>query len=129
MTTNSSFEIKRQTLIGETTDTKNLVLNFHNKEVANLPLSALSTESPVYNRKWKKNKIIKKNKIKKDFNSLKIYDCLKKILQSPNNTNKSWVWEQYDNTVMGDTVQKPGGDAGVVRIHGTSKGVAMTVDS
>ena len=116
-------------IIGETTNTENLLLKFDNKEVANLPLSALSTESPVYNRKWKKNKIIKKNKIKKDFNSLKIYDCLKKILQSPNNTNKSWVWEQYDHTVMADTVQKPGGNAGVVRIHGTNKGVAMTVDS
>ena len=116
-------------VIGKTTNTENLLLKFDNKEVANLPLSALSTESPVYNRKWKKNNIIKENKIKKNFNSPKIYDCLKKILQSPNNTNKSWVWEQYDHTVMADTVQKPGGNAGVVRIHGTNKGVAMTVDS
>ena len=55
-----------------------------------------------------------------DYKSFKISDSLKKILMSPNNSEKSWVWEQYDQTVMGDTVQKPGGDSGVVRIHGTN---------
>ena len=54
---------------------------------------------------------------------------IKKILMSPNNSEKSWVWEQYDHTVMGDTIQKPGGDAGVVRVHGTTKAVAASVDS
>jgi len=48
---------------------------------------------------------------------------------SPNNSEKSWVWEQYDQTVMADTVQTPGGDSAVVRIHGKNKGVAITVDS
>ena len=48
---------------------------------------------------------------------------------SPNNSEKSWVWEQYDHTVMGDTIQKPGGDSGIIRIHGKNKGVALTVDS
>ena len=43
--------------------------------------------------------------------------------------SKEWIWQQYDHTVMGDTIQKPGGDAGVVRIHGTSKAVAASVDS
>ena len=54
---------------------------------------------------------------------------MKKILTSPNNSEKSWVWEQYDQTVMGDTIQKPGGDSAVVRIHGKNKAVAITVDS
>ena len=48
---------------------------------------------------------------------------------SPNNAEKSWVWEQYDHTVMGDTIQKPGGDSAVIRIHGKNKGIAITVDS
>ena len=48
---------------------------------------------------------------------------------TPNNSEKSWVWEQYDQTVMGDTVQKPGGDSAVIRIHGKNKGVAITIDS
>ncbi len=116
-------------IIGKTTNSNSLVLNYNNKEVANLPLSSLSDDAPIYDRKWKKNKVSKKIKPQKDYKNLNLSDSLKKILKSPNNSNKSWVWEQYDHTVMGDTVQKPGGDSAVVRIHGKKKGVAMTVDS
>ena len=116
-------------IIGKTTDSKNLVLNFKNEKVANLPLSSLSTNAPIYDRKWKKNNVSKKTNLPKNYSSLKIYESLKKILTSPNNSNKSWVWEQYDHTVMGDTVQKPGGDSAVIRIHGKNKGVAITIDS
>jgi len=116
-------------IIGKTTNTKNLVLNFNEKEVANLPLSSLSKDVPIYDRKWKKNEVPKKVDIPKNIKSIKIFDSLKKILMSPNNSEKSWVWEQYDHTVMADTIQKPGGDAAVVRIHGKNKAVAMTIDS
>jgi len=116
-------------IIGKTTNTNNLILNFKGKEVANLPLSSLSTDDPIYDRKWKKSVIVKKVVTKNNYKSLNIFDCLKKILTSPNNSKKSWVWEQYDQTVMGDTIQKPGGDSAVVRIHGKNKGVALTVDS
>jgi len=116
-------------VIGKTTNTKNLVLNFDGKEVANLPLNSLSDNAPVYNRKWKKTSTPSKIKRKIDFKKIKILESLKTILKSPNNSEKSWVWEQYDHTVMGDTVQKPGGDSAVVRIHGKNKGIAMTIDS
>jgi len=116
-------------IIGKTTNSKSLVLKFYGEEVGNLPLNSLSTDAPVYDRKWKKNIIPKKINIPKTYKSLKIYDCLKTILTSPNNSNKNWVWEQYDHTVMGDTIQKPGGDSAVIRIHGKNKGVALTVDS
>lgn len=116
-------------IIGKTTNTKNLILNFNDKEVANLPLSSLSKNAPLYDRKWKKNIIPKKIKVKNDFKNLKILQCLKKILTSPNNSEKKWVWEQYDHTVMGDTVKKPGGDSAVIRIHGKNKGIAISVDS
>ena len=116
-------------IIGKTTNSKNLVLNYFGKEVANLPLSSLSTKAPIYDRKWKKSSISKKVIPKKDYKSLSLIECLKKILTSPNNSEKSWVWEQYDQTVMGDTIQKSGGDSAVVRIHGTNKGVSLTVDS
>ena len=56
-------------------------------------------------------------------------DVLKKILANPNICSKEWIWQQYDHTVMGDTIQKPGGDAGVVRVHGTNKAVAASIDS
>ena len=116
-------------IIGETTNTKNLVLYHSGKEVANLPLSALTKNSPFYNRKWKKNIISKKINPPKDFKTKNILESLKKILTSPNNSEKSWIWEQYDSTVMGDTVQKPGGDSGIVRIHDKNKGIAITIDS
>ena len=84
----------------------------------------------MYDRKWRKTKLPKKNKItKKDFKNLKILDVLKKILSNPNVCNKKWIWEQYDHTVMGDTIQKPGGDSGVVRVHGSKKAIAAVVDS
>ncbi|RZO49607.1 MAG: phosphoribosylformylglycinamidine synthase subunit PurL [Candidatus Pelagibacterales bacterium] len=116
-------------VIGKTTNTKNLILNFNDEEVAKLPLSALSDDVPIYDRKWEKNKAPLKKKLQIDYKSFKILESLKKILMSPNNAEKSWVWEQYDQTVMGDTIQKSGGDSAVVRIHGKNKGVAITVDS
>lgn len=116
-------------IIGKTTNTNNLVLNFDNNKVADLPLNSLSKHAPLYDRKWKKNSNSKKFDFPKNYDSKKIYESLEKILISPNNSNKSWVWEQYDQTVMGDSIQKPGGDSGVIRIHGKNKGVALTVDS
>jgi phosphoribosylformylglycinamidine (FGAM) synthase-like enzyme len=84
----------------------------------------------MYDRKWKKAKLPKKIKVKKeDINNLKVIEVLKKILSNPNICSKEWIWQQYDHTVMGDTIQKPGGDSGVVRVHGTNKAVAASVDS
>ena len=117
-------------VIGKTTDSKNIELFFKNKKVANIPIHTLVENSPMYDRKWKKAKLPKKNKIEKViFNRLKIKDIIQKILSHPNVCSKEWIWQQYDHTVMGDTIQKPGGDSGVVRVHGTNKAVAATVDS
>jgi len=116
-------------VIGKTTNTKNLVLNFDEEKVADLPLTALSVDAPVYDRKWKKNSNSNKKNYPKNYQEKKLYESLQKILISPNNSEKSWIWEQYDQTVMGDSIQKPGGDSGVIRIHGKNKGVALTVDS
>ncbi len=117
-------------VIGKTTNSKNIELFFDNEKVANIPVNTLVENSPMYDRKWKKAKLPKKNKIKKEtLNKLKIKDILKKILSSPNVCSKEWIWQQYDHTVMGDTIQKPGGNSGVVRVHGTNKAVAASVDS
>ena len=117
-------------VIGKTTDSKKIELYFDNEKVADIPVNTLVENSPMYDRKWKKSKLPKKTKIEKDkFKNLKITSVLSKILSNPNICNKSWIWQQYDHTVMGDTIQKPGGDAGVVRIHGTNKAVAASVDS
>ncbi len=117
-------------VIGKTTRSKKIELYFDKEKVADIPVNTLVENSPMYDRKWKKAKLPKKNKIKKeDIKHLKIIDVLKKILSNPNVCSKEWIWQQYDHTVMGDTIQKPGGDAGVVRVHGTEKAVAASVDS
>ena len=117
-------------VIGKTTDSKNIELFFDNEQVANIPVNTLVENPQMYDRKWKKSKLPKKNKIKKEIlNKLNIKDVLKKILSNQNVCSKEWIWQQYDHTVMGDTIQKPGGDSGVVRVHGTNKAVAASVDS
>jgi phosphoribosylformylglycinamidine synthase II len=117
-------------VIGKTTKSKKIELFFDNEKVADIPVNTLVENSPMYDRKWKKAKLPKKIKIKKeDINNLKIIEVLKKILSNPNICSKEWIWQQYDHTVMGDTIQKPGGDSGVVRVHGTNKAVAASVDS
>ncbi len=117
-------------VIGKTTKSKKIELYFDEEKVADIPVNTLVENSPMYDRKWKKAKLPKKNKIKKeDIKHLKIIDVLNKILANPNVCSKEWIWQQYDHTVMGDTIQKPGGDAGVVRVHGTDKAIAASVDS
>ena len=117
-------------VIGKTTNSKNIELFFNQEQVAKIPIDILVENSPMYDRKWKKSKLPKKNKIKNEvLNKFKIKDVLKKILSNQNICSKEWIWQQYDHTVMGDTIQKPGGDSGVVRVHGTNKAVAASVDS
>ena len=117
-------------VIGKTTNSKKIEIYFNQKKVVDIPIDLLSENAPMYDRKWKKNKLPQKIKFKKqNFKSLKLSDCLKKLLTHPNICDKQWIWDQYDHTVMGDTIQKPGGDAGVVRVHGTEKAIAASVDS
>ena len=117
-------------VIGKTTNSKKIELYFDNVKVSDVPINLLAENAPMYDRKWKRNKLPQKIKFKKeDFKSLKLTDCLKKIMCNPNICNKQWIWNQYDHTVMGDTIQKPGGNAGVVRVHESNKAVAASVDS
>ena len=116
-------------VIGKTTNSKKLILKYNDKTECEIPIEALSTKAPVYDRKWTK-KELPKNKINiKTLKKIKIQDALKSILSSPNYTNKSWVTDQYDQMVMGDTVQRSGSDAAIVRIHGKNKAIAVSVDS
>ncbi len=117
-------------VIGKTTTSKNIELYFEKEKVANVPIKFLANEAPIYDRPWKKTKLPQKIKFSNsDLKKLKFNDVIKKMISNPNICSKQWIWEQYDHTVMGDTIQKPGGDAGVVRVHGTKKAVASSVDS
>jgi phosphoribosylformylglycinamidine synthase subunit PurL len=115
-------------VIGKMTNSKNLVLHFNKEIVCDIPITSLADEAPKYNREWISTSLPEEINIDKKLNDLDIKDCLIKLLTHPNQSNKSWVWEQYDHMVMGDTIQKPGGDAAVVRVHGTNKAIAATVD-
>ena len=117
-------------VIGKTTKSNKIEIYFDNKKITDVPIELLADKAPEYDRKWKEKKIPNKNKINKDlYKNLKIFEVLKKIIRSPNICSKEWIWRQYDHTVMGDTIQKPGGDAGVIRVHGTNKAIAASVDS
>ena len=116
-------------VIGKTTNTNNLTLKFNNEIKGEIPIDALASKAPVYDRKWVKKKF-KDNKLDfKKLNKISIENALIKILSSANHSNKSWITEQYDQMVMCDTVQKSGSDAAIIRIHNKDKAIAVSVDS
>src|SRR6201992_1172157 len=113
-------------VIGITTDTKRLVVKHKGKIEADMPITALSDEAPVYERPYTERKPASGTP---DYDKSKpVLKSLAKILASPDMASRRWVWEQYDHTVMSDTVQAPGGDAAGGRVHGTKKGLAITTD-
>ena len=116
-------------VIGKTTNTNNLTLKYNDKIEGEIPIDALSSKAPIYNRKWIKKKPSKKKVNLKDLKKIKIEDALIKILSSPNHSNKNWITSQYDQSVMCDTIQKSGSDAAIIRIHNKDKAIAVSVDS
>jgi phosphoribosylformylglycinamidine synthase len=113
-------------VIGITTDTKRLVLNFKGKTVADIPVTALADEAPLYERPW--TEPARPKTLGPIAEPKSITDALAKLVATPDLASRRWIYEQYDSTVMADTVQKPGGDAAIVRIHNTNKAVALTTD-
>ena len=116
-------------VIGKTTSSNMLTLKFNNKIVGEIPIEALATKAPIYDRKWIKKKLPKKKIDLKKLKKIKIDDALTKILSSPNHSNKSWITNQYDQMVMCDTALKSGSDSAIIRIHGKEKAIAVSVDS
>ena len=116
-------------VIGKTTNTKNLTLKYDDKVVGNIPIDALASKAPIYDRKWTTKKLSKETIDLKKLNKIEVEDALVKILSCPNHSNKSWVTNQYDQMVMCDTAQKSGSDAAIIRIHNKNKAIAVSVDS
>ena len=116
-------------VIGKTTNTKNLSLTFNKEIVATIPIDALSSKAPLYDRKWIKKKLNKKRINVKSLKKIKFDEAFFKIVSSPNHSNKKWITEQYDQMVMGDTIERSGSDAAIVKIHEKDKAIAVTVDS
>src|SRR4051794_25151230 len=113
-------------VIGEVTDTGHMVLEFNGEVVCDIPLDPLADEAPLYERPYA---IPKAPEPLTDIpESTDIAADLLKLMGSPALASRRWVWEQYDQSVGADTVQRPGGDAAVVRVHGSKKALAITTD-
>ena len=116
-------------VIGKTTATNKLTLKFNNKIEGEIPIDALASKAPIYDRKWIRKKISKKKINLKKLKKIDIEEALIKIISSPNHSNKSWITNQFDQMVMCDTIKRSGSDAAVIRIHNKDKAIAVSVDS
>ncbi|TNE40483.1 MAG: phosphoribosylformylglycinamidine synthase subunit PurL [Alphaproteobacteria bacterium] len=115
-------------VIGKVTDTGRMILTMHGGKVADLPVAPLADAAPEYDRPWVKTEpsaVIKGADVTAPND---LGEVLLKLVGSSEIASRKWIWEQYDHMVMGDTIQRPGGDAAVVRVHGTDKGLAITTD-
>ena len=117
-------------VIGETTDTGHLVLKQFGSVVCDIPVAPLADDAPNYDRPWneppKRAPLdVSKYPEPEDYGAV-----LLKLMSCPDMASKRWVWEQYDRHVMGDTIDssQSGGDAAIVRVHGTNKALAICSD-
>jgi phosphoribosylformylglycinamidine synthase II len=117
-------------VIGTVTDTNRLVLKAGGEVVCDIPVPPLVAEAPEYERPWERTPTSPVLSADDALNGIDMSatDALSAMMASPDLCSRRWVWEQYDHMVMGDTVQRPGGDAAVVRVHGTNRGLAITTD-
>ncbi len=119
-------------IIGEVTDTGRMVLEHHGEIVADIPLGPLADDAPLYDRPSMSRDDYKAWAQVKPLgdvpHSADIAADLLKLMASPDIASRRWIWEQYDQKVGGDTLQPPGGDAALVRIHDTQKALAITTD-
>jgi phosphoribosylformylglycinamidine synthase subunit PurL len=113
-------------VIGEVTDTGRMELEWNGETVADIPLGPLADEAPLYERPYAVPKT--PEPLTDVPESTDIAADLLKLMASPALASRRWVWEQYDQSVGADTVQRPGGDAAVVRVHGSKKALAITTD-
>ncbi len=114
--------------IGHLTDTGRMVLKMHGEVVADMPVAPISGAAPQYDRPYRptpKQQSILGDKLDA---SQDMGIALQTLMGCPDIASKRWIWEQYDHMVMNDTVARPGGDAAIVRVHGTNKGLAITTD-
>jgi phosphoribosylformylglycinamidine synthase subunit PurL len=113
-------------VIGTVTDTGRMELVWNGETVADIPLDPLADEAPLYERPYA---VPKAPEPLTDIpESTDVAADLLKLMASPALASRRWVWEQYDQSVGADTVQRPGGDAAVVRVHGSKKVLAITTD-
>src|SRR5499427_8269867 len=115
-------------VVGETTPNKRFVVRHAGAVVADLPIKELGDEAPVYRRPFAERRDRRELDPSTITPPMAIADALETLLGSPDLCSKRWIWEQYDHVILGNTVQRPGGDAAVVRINDGPKALALTAD-
>ncbi|OYW15088.1 MAG: phosphoribosylformylglycinamidine synthase II, partial [Sphingomonadales bacterium 12-62-5] len=113
-------------VIGEVVDGGDLTMTFHGDVVGRIPLDPLADAAPKYDRPHVPTP--KRAALADVPASANIVADLKTLLGSADLCSRRWIWEQYDCQVGADTLQRPGGDAAVVRVHGTKKALAIATD-
>ncbi len=115
-------------IVGKTTDDLRFRVLHQGEEVANLPIKDLGDQAPEYDRPWtehRKPAALAAN----DVPQADVADALLRLLGGPDLSSRRWVWEQYDTLIQGNSLQLPGGDAGVVRVEGhPTKALAFSSD-
>lgn len=112
-------------VIGEITNTGKLTLTFGGEVVGDMPIASLVEDAPEYERPYvptPKRAAVEVGETP-DLNKAVLH-----MVGGPHLCSRRWIWEQYDHMVMGDTIGRPGGDASVVRVHGTGKALAISTD-
>lgn len=119
-------------VIGEVTDTGHMVLTWKGEVVCDIPLGPLAEDAPLYDRPAASKEDYKFWANVKPLGALTettdVGADLLKLMACPDLASRAWIWQQYDSQVGGDTAQLSGGDAAVVRIHGTGRALAMSTD-
>ncbi|UYO00624.1 MAG: phosphoribosylformylglycinamidine synthase subunit PurL [Devosia sp.] len=114
--------------VGKTTDDLRFRVLWQGEEVANLPIKELGDEAPEYDRPWTEPKIPAALAVT-DIPQMDVADALLKLVGGHHCSSRRWVYEQYDTLIQGNTMQRPGGDAGVIRVDGAeTKGLAFSSD-
>jgi phosphoribosylformylglycinamidine synthase II len=116
--------------IGYTTDTGHMVLKHKGETVCDVPLAPLFDDAPLYDRPWVAPALHPKLAIADVPEPGDLKTAVLKLMAAPDMASKRWLWEQYDRHVMADTLEDSatGADAGIVRVHGGRKALAMCSD-
>jgi phosphoribosylformylglycinamidine synthase len=115
-------------VVGYTTPSKRFVVKHGGDVMADLPIKELGDEAPLYDRPHVASPLLPVIHARDVKPPVGIVAALEKLIATPELCSKRWVWEQYDHVILGNTVQRPGGDAAVVRVEEGPKGLALTVD-
>ncbi len=115
-------------VIGELTDTGRMVVSHEGQTIADMPLGPLADGAPEYERPYVPTATAPAFDAALLTKAPDMGAALKTLMASSEIASRRWVYEQYDSMVMGDTLAGPGGDAAMVRVHGTDKALAISTD-